>query len=210
MVKIDKQQFEQDRPVQMLRNANPIPVWDGRKPFPWTVMIENRGFDVKRNLLPLLLKVTKEHCAFCDFYPLTPEINPVPLEHFEPKSTTPEKAYSWENLFPVCAGCTDKKRERFDENLLKPDDISYSFEAHFSVTGEGWLECKQKQKTSRAFITIDIYKLNRGALVRERKKHIRDFPKIKPDNPDEYPFRFLIPYACNGTSTDDIINSYIQ
>jgi|GEM_PF-2254366 len=210
MIKIDKKPFEKEQPVQYLKNAIPTPVWDGDKPFQWSVCIGNRGFNVKKKLLPFLLKATKNHCAFCDYYPLTPDHFDIPLEHFEPKSKVPEKAYSWENLFPVCGGCTKNKKERFDSNLLKPDDETYSFDEYFAITGEGLLQCKSKTKDSRANVTIDIYKLNRGFLVKERKKHIRDFPKINPAHPEEYPFRFLIPIFCNYTSTDDIINSYIQ
>lgn len=210
MVKIDKSRFNDNPNVQRLEQAAPPLVWNGEKPFPWKVSINGRGVDIKKVLLPLLLEVTNRHCAFCDTHPLTPDFHPISIEHFEPKSKRPEKAYSWENLFPACDGCTRNKGDRFDEKLLKPDDDSYSFDAHFRISGEGWLECKQKQKKSRASITIDIYKLNRGALVSERKKYIRDFPKLNPENPNDYPFRYLIPYVCTGTSIDNIINRYIQ
>ncbi|MEZ4955199.1 MAG: hypothetical protein R2825_16670 [Saprospiraceae bacterium] len=210
MVKIDRTTFESNKTVETLKNVRPPLSWNGEKPFSWRVMIDGRGFNVKKQLLPILLKVTKCHCAFCDLYPLSTDFFDIPIEHFMPKSKNPEKAYSWDNLFPVCNGCTQKKGEKFDDLLLKPDDPNYDFDSNFMVTGEGLIKCKMEKRKSPASITIDIYKLNRGTLLSERKRWIRDFPKINPQNPDEYPFRFLIPIVCKYKQPDDIINKYVS
>ncbi len=215
MVKIHRAQFTNEQDVTTLAKALP---WDGEGKFTWSIKINDQGFNIRKKILPILLKMTQKHCAFCDFYPLSEDLlNPIPIEHFYPKckGKFPEKAYQWDNLFPSCNGCTAKKRDRFDEKLLKPDDQDYTFEAYFKVTGDGKLEpsdTSDKNSKERVKTTIDIYKLNeRGELLSERKRWVRDFLKLCPiQNRDEYPFRFIIPIAQQATNPDEIINSFIE
>ncbi len=209
MYKLDKKEFENHQNVQKIIVAQHKLAWDINNKFSWNVTIDNRRYHVKRIFLPQLLKATKNHCAFCDAYPLDIlGINNIPIEHFEPKSKAPDKAYFWSNLFPVCYPCTDEKKDRFDDNLIKPDDDEYEFKKFFFVTGEGFIECVRGDKKSKASITIDIYKLNRSYLVKERKKSIRDYPKLQINNPDEYPYRYLIDTARRYKDPLDIINKY--
>lgn len=215
MMKIDRTPFNEDENVAILASVEP---WDGEGTFPWSVMINGRGFYIRERILPLLLQMTKGHCAFCDYYPLSKELlNPIPIEHFYPKckGKFPEKAYQWENLFPSCHGCTDKKKDRFDEKLLKPDDEEYSFDAFFKITGDGKLEpadtCDPVSR-ERVKVTIDIYKLNeRGTLLSMRKRALTDYQRLFPVmDSDERPFRFLIPIAAKAVNPDQIINSFLS
>jgi len=207
--------FADDYNVNILAKAEP---WNGDGQFTWSILINNRGFDIRKKILPLLLKMTNKHCAFCDYFPLSVDVlNPIPIEHFYPKCKDkfPEKAYEWGNLFPSCNGCTSNKKDKFDEKLLKPDNDEYNFDNYFDVTGDGKLiPSKTADETSKkkAQITIEIYKLNkRGDLLSLRKQASRDYPKLLPIfDKDERPFRFLIPIAEKAKNTDAIINSFIQ
>lgn len=210
MVKINKKQYENEDKVRQILIAEQSLTWNKAEKFKWAVTIEGKSINVKKNFIPYLLMATNNHCAFCDVYPL--DIigeNQIPLEHFEPKSRAENKAYSWSNLFPVCYPCTDSKKDQFNEMLLKPDDDDYEFEKYFFVTGDGHLECLMNDKNSKASVTINTYKLNRSYLVKERKKHIRDYPKLKITNPNEYPFRYLINPTRKYKDPSDIINKYL-
>lgn len=219
MVKIDRKPYEHHPNVMKLIAANLT--WNGIGKFDWKVIIDGRGFNIRKKILPILLQVTKKHCAFCDFHPLSEDVlNPLPIEHFYPKCQDkyPEKAYQWENLFPSCNGCTAKKGVRFSEDLLKPDEDSYSFEAYFEITGDGKLVPSYAADDiirRRAEVTIDIYKLNhRGDLLSQRKQAMSDYPKLLPiTDIDERKFRFIIPLLLknkDSKSPDDIINEFTQ
>ncbi|MCR9101397.1 MAG: hypothetical protein NXI25_15660 [bacterium] len=216
MIKINRKKYDSHPDVQRLINA--APRWDGEGKFNWRIEIEGRGFHLRKKLLPVLLEMTKKHCAFCDYYPLSEElINPIPIEHFFPKSKNkfPEKAYEWRNLFPSCNGCTSKKKDRFDEQLLKPDEEDYSFDTFFEVSGDGKLmpsKIADSKSKERAKVTIEIYGLNkRGILLSERKKHLRDYLRIAPiDDIDNRPYRFLIENIKEPFNPDDVINRFFQ
>ncbi|MBD8216288.1 hypothetical protein [Erwinia persicina] len=81
-----------------------------------------------------LLAMTQHHCAFCDGFVGTEGRETV--EHFRPKSTYPQEAFLWRNLFPCCDVCQSAKLERYDNLLLKPDEENYQFE-HFFICNYG-------------------------------------------------------------------------
>ena len=67
-----------------------------------------QGKKVNVHLVPVLVKMTKDHCSFCDGYPMR-AFGGNSIEHFKPKSNPRyyRLAYQWENLFlscPVCQG----------------------------------------------------------------------------------------------------------
>lgn len=214
MMKIDRTPFEQEPDVKLVIDASLT--WDGNGKFQWETTIDGKKYNIKKLLMPHLLKMTSSHCSFCDYHPLSSDFFDIPLEHFYPKCKNcyPQKAYTWENLFPSCNGCTRCKGDKFDKNLLKPDENYYCFEMYFFVTGDGKItpaSSKDPSVTDRAKTTIDIYQLNRGELLTQRKKWVSDFKKLCPiKNPDEYPFRFLIPFASASINADEVINSFIQ
>jgi len=222
MMKIDRISYVTHPDVQKLVNANLT--WNPENgKFKWKVTIGGEEFEINKAIKPILLEMTKNHCAFCDYLISSDFFHPS-IEHFEPKSKCPEKAYLWENLFPSCNGCTEKKDDKFDIKLLKPDEDSYSFGVYFTVTGDGKIEpalTADGITRERAEVTIEIYKLNkRGTLLKERKKHFEDYQKLGPIiNEDDRNFRFLISFAEQARKSsgpeltshpDTIINEFIQ
>lgn len=158
-------------------------------------------------IIDKLLEITKQHCAFCDSFPLGNRTIKPTIEHFKPKAKDkfPELAYEWGNLFPCCHYCQEKG-DKFDEKLLKPDTEGYDFYNYFEFDDSEWeIQPTKKPDVSdsdkeRAKTTIDIYKLNgkdanKGSLfddVRVERKRIMNQYLIDPSpNIDDYPFRFM-------------------
>jgi uncharacterized protein (TIGR02646 family) len=155
-------------------------------------------------LLPILMEMTSilgktenAHCSFCDGFPVEP-VSANSIEHFRPKSLFPRLAYSWENLFYCCSKCQESKMEDFDERLLKPDVLDYSFEYYFQYdTKTGNIipnPDRLENDVQRAEKTIELYGLNKYGRPKARQRTIRQY--IDSNNPilDEFPYRFILTY----------------
>ncbi|MBP6664787.1 MAG: TIGR02646 family protein [Chitinophagales bacterium] len=153
---------------------------------------------VNEHLEPVLLEMTKNHCAFCDCYELGADIKPT-IEHFDPKTRSPHLAYEWTNLFPACHYCQEKNNA-FDEQLLKPDKEDYDFYRYFyfdDATGE--LEPNPQatpEEQTCAEITIRLYRLNgseRRKIKEKRLTWVKRFRAglVETDKIDDYPYRYL-------------------
>lgn len=151
-------------------------------------------------LMPELLVLTEEHCAFCDGYPLDGNGKPT-IEHFKPKSTFPLEAFAWSNLYPACFACNAVKREHWDVLLLRPDEIGYTFDRYFKfkrATGE--IEANPRASAedhARAEVTIRLFHINRMGRPQARLRAIKLFGLLGADGDlPLFPFRFaLLPLA---------------
>ena len=138
--------------------------------------------------------MTQQHCAFCDgILRLT---SPDTIEHFKPKKTFPELAYTWDNLFPCCYECQRIKKERFDESLLKPDDPDYFFNNYFIVNySTGEIEPSPHSDTNdqnRARTTLELYGLNTKDRMKARMQQLEHFSKAEAPCIDDYNYRFFL------------------
>lgn len=147
--------------------------------------------------LSLLFSMTQGHCAFCDGGNIGAESRKT-IEHFRPKSDFQTLAYKWENLYPCCDQCQNQKGERFDPELLAPDDVNYQFNDYFIAnyhTGE--IEPStfaNHDAQRRARITLDHYGLNlperKTSRQRERKRyHLRN---RETDIKDDFSYRYFL------------------
>ena len=148
----------------------------------------NGKYDLLKDALFLS---NNDHCAYCDCHPLKDDRG-FEIDHFKPKTKFPLEAFTYLNLFPCCNEC-NKKGNRYDILLLKPDEIDYKFENYFrydSFTGEILVNTsKSEENQKRAFETIEIFRLNIGNKPRNRITAIRK--EIKHDTPfDERPYRY--------------------
>lgn len=217
MIKLNRKEHENNKVVQDYLKYNIV--WNGVGKFSWRVISEKKIIDIKKILKPHLLEMTAHHCAFCD-YLLSPDNFDVRIEHFYPKSQKEfhERAYQWDNLFPSCDGCTRVKGDRYKPELLKPDDNDYFFEKFFHVTGDGKIipsiNSDNEMHKKRAEVTICLYHLNkRGGLLSNRKKWIkifRELCKTKDFNPNEHPFRFLLPIVKDSLDYNGVINDFLK
>jgi uncharacterized protein (TIGR02646 family) len=85
-----------------------------------------KGKAVDVLIKPELVNITKNHCSYCDSYPLGTAAQQT-IYHFRPKKQFPFLAYVWQNLFLVCNACQNSKQDFYDKKLLKPDTISNQY-----------------------------------------------------------------------------------
>lgn len=138
----------------------------------------------------------QEHCAFCDGK-LGIESKST-VEHFRPKSKFPDLIYSWQNLFPACDVCQSAKWEKFDDALLKPDELAYAFANYFQINLLSGaiepLESANPAAQSRAKVTIDMYQLNKPQRLTSRKHELKHWQLTDPSDRkiDEFSYRYFV------------------
>ncbi len=153
--------------------------------------------DTRDILAEKLLDCTKQHCSFCDAYPMRSMIKDT-IEHFRPKAKYPFLAYYWHNLFAACHICqeTAKNWDRKDDKLvLKPDAVDYEFHKYFLFDMETGEICVNKYSAEKEQLnaekTIFYYKFNEYG----RPKARLDALKLYQNEPDfdkrVYRFMFL-------------------
>jgi uncharacterized protein (TIGR02646 family) len=160
-----------------------------------------QGQKINTLLLPLLIEMTSDHCSFCDGYPMK-AFGGNSIEHFRPKSDPKfyRQAYQWENLFLCCYVCQGAKLEKFDEVLLKPDEIDYAFDQYFIVDLVTGIinpnPASEESDQERAVITIEMYGLNLFDRP-ETRKHFLLLAFANTDASADYstyPYRFMYSY----------------
>jgi uncharacterized protein (TIGR02646 family) len=163
---------------------------DKKPTFHWR-QHKKKGYE---DLLEVLSAMTQARCSFCDTYPLGSRLEPT-IEHFRPKTKFPQEAYKWGNLFLCCRLC-QRKGDKFDERLLKPDEHYYSFDKYFDID---WVTGKlipnrnaSVEDRERARITIDLFRLNHNGKHHDRKSQLIYFEQITDPDIDEFPYRFFI------------------
>lgn len=163
-------------------------------PFQWK---SYQGLRVNELILQALDVVAKQHCAFCDGYPLGTFARRT-IEHFRPVSRYPRLAYVWHNLFVGCDICQSAKREQFDKRLLKPDVVDYAFERYFIINFKnGELEANpaaSEVDQQRANLTITFYGLNNFGRPQSRLRAYRDYQQLVDQGYtlDDFPYRFFL------------------
>ncbi|RYU96549.1 retron system putative HNH endonuclease [Emticicia agri] len=138
-----------------------------------------------------LLKCNNDHCAYCDCH-LLKDDRGFEIDHFKPKTTFLLDAFTYSNLFPCCREC-NKRGNKYDTLLLKPDETNFQFEEYFrydSRTGKILPnELKSVENQKRAEITIKIFNLNSGSKPLNRFNAIKK--EVAYNTPfDERPYRY--------------------
>ncbi len=161
------------------------------------------GIALNQLVFPTLRRMTAGHCAYCDHFELGDGSRET-IDHFRPKSTFPELAYAWENLFPACDQCQQHKGEDFDDDLLRPDASDYRFERYFLFNSRtGMIEVNARASDDdqrRAAHSIAALGLNRGrrpdARKRSFKNHFAPSRWRAGRDVDALPHRFLAPMSA--------------
>jgi uncharacterized protein (TIGR02646 family) len=142
------------------------------------------GKTAREHMLPTLREQSQGHCNFCDASPLE-GVSDEPIEHFRPKSSFPDHAYTWSNLYYCCNACQKAKREQWDEKLLHADADDFSFSRYFEfdfTTGEIRPNpLSQQAEQERAAMTVKLYGLDSTARRRNRLDQARRFAKSQQD-----------------------------
>lgn len=168
---------------QMKRSTNP----DHR--FEWSKSL-------RAELVTALLVMTQKRCSYCDGdldHPTALE----EIDHFRPKNRAEFYALvcSWENLFITCPPCNRAKGSKWDELLLKPDDLEYRFERYFSYSSDtGELEPNKSASSrdqERAKVTIKVLNLNREKLCTARTDALEELKSLPPAEWEDLSYRYL-------------------
>jgi uncharacterized protein (TIGR02646 family) len=161
--------------------------------FNWPVV---SGVHLNQLLKDDLLAQTQQHCSYCDKYPLD-ERGDHTIDHFRPKSTPvfyKEVCY-WPNLYISCNGCQNAKLTTYRSELLRPDEMDYSFERYFSYNySEDKIDARTDLSTEdyeRAYWTIKIFDLNATSLRKARAIARRRYAKDTEPHIDDYNFRYI-------------------
>ena len=143
------------------------------KDFNWR---QRKKQSVRDLILPALRSMNQEHCSFCDAFPLQGQ-SLEPIEHFKPKITFPEEAYSWANLYYACEYCQNAKGNDWSQDLLRPDADDYLFNTYFEfdyTTGQlrARLTAKPEEQI-QARTTIEMYALDTQSRRTRRRECLR-------------------------------------
>lgn len=132
----------------------------------------------KQPLLPIirdaLLQLTDKRCSYCDGDHLD-ATGKAHIDHFCPKGLSQfyNLVADWSNLYISCTACNVAKGNRWDPDLLRPDQAGYSFDKYFEYhfeTGEIHENPAANQADkNRAITTINIFDLNRTGACEVRK-----------------------------------------
>jgi len=140
-------------------------------------------YELDVELRKLLSNSSKNHCAFCDCKFTEDSSVHFPIEHFYPKIEYSDKAFEWENLFPICTICNTCKGNKFDVKLIKPDLQDYKFQDYFVFNYKtGVLEPNPSasiDKQESATETIRIYDLKRFELCKDRINELNNYERFK-------------------------------
>ena len=168
--------------------------------FQWYVA---EGQSAREWLLPILREMNQGHCAFCDAFPLE-DRSKEPVEHFKPKNEPRfhADAYAWENLYYSCEVCQSSKGEQWNEQLLRPDEVDYFFEAFFQfdfITGELKPNVVASESNQdRARVTIAVYGLDHDSRRRFRRLELRKWSRSKDQQLNDWAYRDFLEGALAG------------
>lgn len=161
--------------------------------FVWPII---EGITLNKILLPTLLLQTQDHCSYCDHFPLRRGDNTI--DHFKPKSIEDfhHLVCNWENLYIACKHCQDSKGSLYSENLLRPDEITYSFSKYFIYNyALHKLEANETESLENQFKateTIRIFDFNHLAQIKSRKFAYDKFVLDASPVMNDYNYRFIL------------------
>ncbi len=136
------------------------------------------NYKVKKTLIRNeLLRMSNDHCSYCNSFFADLSNEDTDIEHFKPKDSFPDENRKWTNLFVTCRGCNRIKSKYYPTNFepLKPDTDEYDFDKWYEIdpkTDEiipnkslSDFDKMRADKTANEFL-----KLNRPGKVVARKR----------------------------------------
>ena len=145
--------------------------------------------------LTVLIEQTKDHCSYCDKYP--PHKGDYSIDHFKPKTYPLYHVLvcQWENLYLACKHCQDSKMSDYDELLLRPDDVDFSFSRYFTYNYKDHSiepnPSAQEYDQQRADITIKMFDLNFYQVKTSRRHAFERYCKDPIPEINDYNYRFM-------------------
>lgn len=122
-------------------------------------------------------KMNHGRCSFCTQF-LQDFDDAMTVEHIKTKRDYPQKIFQWSNLLCACSICNTKRstRAHYPQKYLDPtkiDDIEkyFCYKVDGTIVANDTLDPDEEEK---AEYMIDLYKLNRKALVCSRRQFMKD------------------------------------
>jgi uncharacterized protein (TIGR02646 family) len=153
-----------------------------------------------------LNKISKNHCNFCDGYPLN-ETSKQTVEHYFPKADFSQKVYDWANLFFCCDKCQSSANSVAFIKSLKPDEPNFIFEKLFYFEPQDG-EIKVLKQTdnnleSLAAKFLERYGINKfpERKINRKRAYDQQIHNLKTDYNivrDENPYRFILDTAIKA------------
>ena len=175
------------------------------KDFHWH---QRNNQSVRDLILPALQEMNQRHCSFCDAFPLLGQ-SLEPIEHFKPKITFPEEAFSWSNLYYCCEHCQNSKKSVWNSSFLRPDASDYEFDVYFEfdhTTGQMRPNQSSDEKAqTRARETINAYDLDGKSRRDRRKRRLRAWQRSLGGSLDDESDRDFLEAA--SSEPDGVSNS---
>jgi uncharacterized protein (TIGR02646 family) len=116
-----------------------------------------------------LLTFTHGKCAFCEGTLNVTSF--VEIEHYHAKTVKPELAFEWQNLFPACGICNQRKAHLDHQGRLLKPDVDNPEMLLWLNPGTGELQphpTLDDVQQARVQETIKAYNLQRGQLCSAR------------------------------------------
>ena len=165
--------------------------------FQWPIY---KGEKINILLEPTLSHQTDFHCSYCDNFPVKSKEDSI--DHFKPKSNELyyELVCKWENLYYCCQNCQQYKREQYNDNLLRPDDVDFSFESYFIYSFNSHKiepnPASPENNKLKAITTINVFGLNDAGQIAARRISLERYESKKKLNENieinDFPYRFTI------------------
>ncbi len=132
------------------------------------------GTAARRNVEAALDAYTRGKCAYCE------NIAAKDIEHFYPKTTYPDRMFSWGNFLRGCKNCNNVKVAHFpldsagDRLLIDPcDDEPLDYFVWDLLTGATGV-VPDPARQPRALATLELFQLDQESLRDERRNKSRD------------------------------------
>ena len=174
-----------------LRSHNP-------RGFTWYIV---NGSTARDWALPVLKAMTQGHCSFCDAFPLEDRTK-IPVEHFRPKSHDEfaHLAFEWTNLYYCCGYCQSEKHDQWEDDLIAPDELDYSFQRYFAfdyTNGSIWPNpTASPADQERATVTIRLFGLDSVARCQHRMLEFRKFSDAVSPEINDWAYRDYLEFSA--------------
>ena len=150
--------------------------------------------------LPVLKSMSQGHCSFCDAFPLEDRAK-IPVEHFRPKSHDDfaHLAFEWTNLYYCCGYCQSEKHDQWEDDLIAPDELDYSFQRYFAfdyTNGCIWPNpTASTADQERARVTIRLFGLDSVARCQHRMLEFRKFSDAVSPEINDWAYRDYLEFS---------------
>lgn len=162
-----------NRFIKLVADFNSVGKYEYYKAHKRSVSFQYNTIETKTKFF----EIAGPRCCICS-QRIKDYTNEVTVEHIEPKVHSPEKIFLWSNLISCCLTCNNKRSTNEHNPDLYLDPFNFDLVEYFAFDLDGLVKPNPTMRTEdqlKAKYMIDLYKLNRPDLLRERSRLIIDY-----------------------------------